>query len=244
MKTLVLARYLTAPGAPPPEDGAATDLTMTADQSLRVNVTGGTISPATTVLLADDMANPTVPLGGSFLLGFDGVTWDRLRTASPASATITLGAGALTTISALFQFDSQSGLYRRTRCDNNGQQLVTNGKPPVTTTDQITRSYQANVSAVNLKATSAQLYSVRASNGTATGLFACVCNRTTAPVNGDAVYDSVFVPAFDHGHMGPEDWGLQGDNLSSGFSIAWSSTPEAITLPASGTNLVMTLHYQ
>ena len=57
----------------------------------------------TATALADAMANPTVPLVGSFLMGFNGTTWDRVDTVQTGTLKVALydaSANALSRIVA------------------------------------------------------------------------------------------------------------------------------------------------
>lgn len=244
MNCVQLGTYYTViPTAPSNAQSAA--LTITNDYSLRVAITAGTvtISGITAIALSDDMANPTALPTGAFMLAYDGATWDRVRSFSAASATLALGAGAPSVISAAFYFDSQAGTFRRVRCDNNGQQLVTNGKPVLGTQDQITRAYSPDVTGASIKASQAQVFSVVGSNGTATGAFLCLVNKASAAVNGDAIYEAKWCPALSNAQMDHREWGLQGENLSTGFAVCWSTTATNVTLPHAGTGFAILSHY-
>lgn len=244
MNTILLGTYYTViPTAPVNAQSAA--LTITNDYSLRVAITAGTVTivGVTAVALSDDMANPTALPVGAFMMGYDGATWDRLRSYAANSATLALGGGSLGIVQAAFYFDSQSGTFRRVRCDNNGQQLVTNGKPVVGTQDQITRAYSPDVTAASIKATQAQLFSLIGSNGTATGAFMCVVNKTSTPINGDTIYEAKWCPALGFCELDSRVWGLQGENLSVGLAVCWSTTAALVTLPSAGTGFAIISHY-
>lgn len=244
MNFVALGTYYTVvPAAPSNAQSAA--LTITNDYSLRVAITAGsvTISGVTAIALADDMANPTALPTGAFLLAYDGATWDRVRSFSAASATLALGAGAPSVVSAAFYFDSQAGTFRRVRCDNNGIQYVTNGKPVLGTQDQITRAYSPDVTAASIKGSQAQLFSLIGSNGTGAGAFMCVVNKTTAPVNGDTIYEAKWCPAGGACELDSRVWGLQGENLSTGLGVCWSTTATTVTLPHAGTGFAIISHY-
>jgi hypothetical protein len=74
------------------------DGTVTADTELPI-----------AAALADDTANPTTPSVGALGLGFDGTTWDRLRTVDGFNtASATPGTGLLATIEADRRFSSVS----------------------------------------------------------------------------------------------------------------------------------------
>lgn len=242
---------------PSADSDTAIEFTMTRDYELRVSVTSGSVSISGTVAvsgnvnatltggstLADDMANPTASLVGAFAMAYDGATWDRVRSFSAASATLALGAGAPSVVSAAFYFDSQSGTFRRVRCDNNGLQYVTNGKPVIGTQDQITKAYSPDVTAASIKTTQAQLFSVVGSNNTAAGAFLCVVNKTSAPVNTDTIYEAKWCPAGGTCELDSRVWGLQGENLSAGLGVCWSTTATTVTLPGAGTGFAIISHY-
>jgi len=60
--------------------------------------------------LADDAANPTTTTVGAMLSGFDGTTWDRLRTGTPASLVTAASTGRLQVQGFLYE-DSGGGSF-------------------------------------------------------------------------------------------------------------------------------------
>lgn len=64
-------------------DGLLVNLGANNDVTVTGTVTADTELPAAAAL-ADNTANPTVPAVGSFLMGFDGTNWDRVRVGTPS----------------------------------------------------------------------------------------------------------------------------------------------------------------
>lgn len=92
-------------------DGALVNLGANNDVTVTGTVTVDTELPATAAL-ADATANPTTTSVGSFLLGFNGTTWDRVRTANTGRLQVDVisGGGADTPTNPINNYDTTTAV--------------------------------------------------------------------------------------------------------------------------------------
>ena len=251
-------------GLPTFEEDAAGELTIDNTLGLRVSLSapvvlasgttvvlapGASVALAANVPLTDAMANPSPQQVGSFLLGFNGTTWDRLRAISPASASLTTAGNVLETASTMWALDTAgSAVFRRIRCESGSLLLTTTGKPSISTNEVIGGITTPNVTAALVSGGGGnhQVFSFEANNSLATtGLWCGLVNKNGTPVNGDGFVGGtvMWVPLLQRQTKGPTSWGWQGINLSVGTAFAWSTTPEAVTLPGAGTGLSVDIRF-
>ena len=115
------------------------------------------------------------------------------------------------------------------RSNTRGETRVdTNAWPSPTTAGEVFATTVTNTGATAFaaKGSPAVLLKMRGSNSSGTGAFLCVVDKTTAPINGDAVIWSVWVPTLG---TAVEDF-PRVLHTSNGLAFAWSSTAGAVTL--------------
>lgn len=94
---------------------------------LDLNVGGGSEVLQTAAALADATANPTVPVWGSFLFGFNGTTWDRLQVDGSKLLKVNVAAGTVA-VSAVGTVTTVSTVSTLANLQQwNGNAISTNG---------------------------------------------------------------------------------------------------------------------
>lgn len=112
---------------------------LTQDGRLMVDATGS--SGGTAAALADATANPTVLSQGAYISGFNGTTWDRLRTAiTTVSSTLT---GFLVTLPWALYHSSPA-----TRTNGQGAPLETDATGNLRNVEQFAPAYEDNTAGV------------------------------------------------------------------------------------------------
>lgn len=251
---------------------ADTGTSMTASYStLQINITSlGTLGDVTiaefptAAALADGSANPTTTTVGSHMQGFNGTTWDRIR--AGISAVVSSVTGWLNVLSGGVYNASPStlteGQFAITRIDSKGSNRVAEQNQPVAEDNTANygiigtlrklvlgptyagTKYQNNsFTTTNVVAAAANVGRINIFNTTASPRYFQIHNSTAGASGGATAYEFWLIPANSQVILGMNELGEGGMPLSTGFTIANSSTASTYTAGSAG-DLLVNLNYK
>lgn len=207
--------------------------------------------------LGDSTANPTTTVVGAMLEGYNGTTWDRLRTS--VSGTIMQLTGVLDVMPVAQYLSTRPSLI-----DQQSTNFMGNSRGDLSVAEANIPHYEDNTNevafispralsantggwtagssiqltgslGVNVKATAGRLRRIGGINTHATTeLYLLVIDKATAPVAGDQSVATVRLPpalaSSVQAISPPLDFGIEGKVLTNGIAYAISSTPQKVTL--------------
>lgn len=215
--------------------------------------------------LADATANPSTTIIGAALEGFNGITWDRIRTS--VSGTITQLTGVLNVMPV-----SQYLTTRATLVDQQSTNFMGNSRGDLSTVDaELIAGEDATVGCIftaplatasatgtstpyasvakvgtvgiSVSAAAGRVYRLRGINShTANEYFLLLCDKASAPVNNDLPIDVMrLAPTLATSLQStdvPLEYGTMGKKCVLGVAYAISTTSEKVTLPSSSDVMV------
>jgi hypothetical protein len=183
---------LTAGGAAVKTDGSAT--TQPVSGTVTANAGSGTFACDTELpaaaALADATANPTAPLVGACLLGFNGTTWDRLDSVNTGQLVVTAkdtSGNALPAMDAAARkgFVAVTDGTTTAAVDATSTGLAVTPRPTTSGGPSTSRiKSAASTNGTNVKASAGQVYGWYLYNNTSSAKFFKLYNKATSPTIG------------------------------------------------------------
>lgn len=258
LNTFGIGRYTATPLSLADGDYAPVQLDTKASAKVAPTGSDGNVLYPAAAALADATANPTTAGAASYLEGYNGTTWDRIRASVTGVVTgvtgwknVLPGAQYLATPPSLADTNwstlvaTINGFLKVSQGDLTAGENLTDNTLHVTP-KAITSStggwtnYNSGASlvgttGVSIKASAGRLGSIRAVNtNTTTNFYLVICDKASAPVANDVAVAAVAIPALLTAAIkndGVIDFSAAGGMVFTlGVAYAISTTPQKVTL--------------